>query len=77
MSPEPATGWSQDEERDAPSRLARVAWGLVLFLTGAILLGTVTLASIALLSPDAWEGPCKRPQLVRPAPCSPVREISG
>lgn len=77
MQLEPADASLEDESPDEPSRLTRIIWGVVVFLAAGILLGAVTLASITLLSPDAWEGPCKRPELVRPAPCSPVGNAAG
>ena len=62
---------------DRPSLASRIVWGLVFFLAAAVLLGVVTLASVAMLSPDAFEGACKRPQLVRPEACSPVGKFGG
>ena len=66
-----------DEDDLPPSRASRVMWGIVFFLAAMVLLGVVTLASVALLSPDAWTGPCKRPQLVRPEACSSVSNFGG
>ncbi len=62
----------QDEDLVPPSRSSRVLWGIVSFLAAAVLLALVTLAAVALLSPDAWTGPCKRTQLVRPEGCPSV-----
>ena len=45
-------------------------WGLVIFLAAALLIIAVTIASIALLVPDALSGSCIRPQLVRPEECA-------
>lgn len=67
--------WADDQERARPSRAARLLWGIVFFLAAAVILGIVTMFSVAILSPDAWTGPCKRPQLVRPEECSPVSPI--
>jgi hypothetical protein len=65
------------EGLDRTSLASRIVWGLVIFMAAAVLLGVVTLVSVALLSPDAFEGACKRPQLVRPEACSPVGRFGG
>jgi hypothetical protein len=65
------------DEQQRNSRPVRVLWILVYLLAAAVLLGVVTLASVALLSPDAWVGPCKRPELVRPGQCTGIGRFSG
>lgn len=63
--------WAEDlPDDDPPSLLTRVVWRVVFVLAAALLLAAVTLASVAMLSPDAWTGACKRPQLVRPEGCT-------
>lgn len=69
MRPDPAD--SDDEFDDEPSLLARVLWRLVWVLAALLVLALVTVASIAMLVPDALTGACVRTQLVRPEECSP------
>jgi hypothetical protein len=65
------------DERRGSSGPVRVLWALVYLLAAAVLLGIVTLASVALLTPDAWVGPCKRPELVRPGQCTDIGKFAG
>lgn len=67
----------EDEQYVPQSKMSRFIWGVVFFLAAMTLLGAVTLASVAMLSPDAWTGACKRPQLVRPEACSSVSNFGG
>ena len=69
--------WTDEEHAPEPaSRLSRLAWGTVFVLAAVLVLAAITLASTALLSPDAWTGACKRTQLVRPEGCS-VSDVDG
>ena len=59
-------------EEEAPAGSAtRALWAVVLVLAGLLLLVAVSVASVALLVPDAVSGECIRPQLVRPENCAP------
>ena len=70
VAQEPQAGELLDDGR-APL-LTRIMWRLVVFFAAVLLLAAVTLASVAMLSPDAWTGACKRTQLVRPEGCATV-----
>ena len=61
----------EDEYSDQPSLFTRVLWWIVWLLAAILLLAFVTMASVAMLAPDALSGPCVRTQLVRPEDCSP------
>ena len=61
----------EDEYSDQPSLFARVLWWMVWVLAAILLLAFVTMASVAMLAPDALSGACVRTQLVRPEDCSP------
>ena len=64
----------RDQGRQPAGRGTRVLWGVVVFLAAVLLLLAVTMASVAMLVPDALTGDCLRPQLVRPEECAPNLE---
>ena len=60
-----------DDAAAAPrSRLDRWLWGAVFALGGLLLLAALTIASVAVITPDAFMDACHRPALVMPANCS-------
>ena len=60
-----------DDTGVAPlSRLDRWLWGVVFTLGGLLLLAALTIASVAVITPDAFVDACHRPALVMPANCS-------
>lgn len=69
MRPDPAD--TDDEFYDEPSLLTRLLWRVVWVIAALLVLAVVTIASIAMLVPDALTGACVRTQLVRPEQCSP------
>lgn len=60
-----------DRRAEPAGRGTRALWGLVIFLAATLLVVAVTVASVAILVPDALSGSCIRPQLVRPEECAP------
>jgi hypothetical protein len=64
-------GVERDDDLAAtPTRLDRWLWGVVFTLGGLLLLLGLTLASVAVITPDAFVDACYRPALVMPANCS-------
>ena len=47
----------------------RVVWWVVWVLAALMLLAGMAVASTAILSPDAFVDPCRRPQLLTPLSC--------
>ena len=61
------------ERHDAAAvarRVDRWLWGVVFTLAGLLLAAALTLASVAVITPDAFVDACQRPALVMPANCS-------
>ena len=55
-----------------PSVWTRVLWGAVFTIGGALLLALLTLASVAVITPQFFRESCQRTELVTPAGCTTV-----
>ena len=63
---------------EQPSRRASrrgLRW-LGVLVIGAALLAALTIASVALITPDVFADACARPQLVRPAACGEAEAVA-